>query len=159
MRAPRVEDGLAPGRVDGSARGRQHSAIRREFENLRRRTPSQTPIGVFAMNGDGRSFESGFSVRPPKPPRRSSPAGSRSLVAVGGRAARRRIRQRRLRAYTNRNFSQKHPSLIGGVRCMQNSPVTSTYEADSRLPYKPSRESSLSVARQAAHVVSVTVDG
>ena len=52
----------------GATREHQHSVIRRELENLRRRTPSEIPIGVFSMNdeGDGCSFESGFSVCPPK---------------------------------------------------------------------------------------------
>ena len=52
----------------GATRERQHSEIRRELEDLRRRTPSRIPIGVFSMNGGdgGCSFESGFSVRPPE---------------------------------------------------------------------------------------------
>lgn len=51
-----------------ATREHQHSRIRDEIEDLRRRTPSEIPIGVFSMNyeGDGCSFESGFSVCRPK---------------------------------------------------------------------------------------------
>lgn len=50
-----------------ATRERQHAKIRDELENLRRQTPSEIPIGVFSMNdeGDGCSFESGFSVSRP----------------------------------------------------------------------------------------------
>lgn len=52
----------------GATREHQHSRIRDEIEDLRRRTPSEVPIGVFSMNyeGDGCSFESGFSVCRPR---------------------------------------------------------------------------------------------
>ena len=52
----------------GATREHQHSRIRREIESLRQHTPSEIPIGVFSMNdeGDGHSFESGFSVCSPK---------------------------------------------------------------------------------------------
>ena len=49
--------------------------------------------------------------------------------------------------------------MILGDRWRQNSPAMSTYDASERSPYSPRNPKSLSVARQAAHVVYVTSDG